>query len=181
MLPFRFAVTAALFRQSKLPVILMVSHDLGGGIRRHIDSLVDAFGRVGAVSCCWRQPVAAPRCRCRRLPDHPVLTLPAERLDDLVLLLQTMAVTRVHIHSLLGMELDVRALDPPARRAVRHVAVHDYYAICPQINLLPWRYSLYCGEPDMAACNACIAHREPQRRARYRDVARRTGLAVQGG
>ncbi|HEY1411367.1 MAG TPA: glycosyltransferase, partial [Rhodopila sp.] len=37
--------------------------------------------------------------------------------------------------------------------------VHDYFAVCPQINLLPWRHSLYCGEPDIAGCNACIARR----------------------
>jgi glycosyltransferase involved in cell wall biosynthesis len=37
--------------------------------------------------------------------------------------------------------------------------VHDYYALCPQINLLPFRHSLYCGEPDVAGCNACIANR----------------------
>jgi glycosyltransferase involved in cell wall biosynthesis len=39
------------------------------------------------------------------------------------------------------------------------VTVHDYFAICPQINMLPWRHSLYCGEPDIAGCNTCIAHR----------------------
>jgi hypothetical protein len=54
--------------------------------------------------------------------------------------------------------MDIRALahglDVPF-----DVTVHDYYAICPQINLLPWRHSLYCGEPDVAGCNSCIAHR----------------------
>ena len=37
------------------------------------------------------------------------------------------------------------------------VTVHDYYAICPQVNLLRWEDGLYCGEPGPAACNACIA------------------------
>ena len=38
--PYRFAVTAALFRASGLPVVLMLSHQLGGGVQRHIDELV---------------------------------------------------------------------------------------------------------------------------------------------
>ena len=35
--PFRFAITAATFRRSGKPTILLVSHKLGGGVRRHID------------------------------------------------------------------------------------------------------------------------------------------------
>lgn len=155
--PFRFAVTAALLRQSKLPVILMVTHDLGGGIRRHIDSLVHHLNER-ARFLLLESTSRGVALSVPSLPGHPALTLPAERLDDLVLLLQTMAVTRVHIHSLLGMELDVRALirrlDVPF-----DMSPHDYYSVCPQINLLPWRHSLYCGLPDINACNACIAHR----------------------
>ncbi|HET6306549.1 MAG TPA: glycosyltransferase, partial [Rhodopila sp.] len=83
---------------------------------------------------------------------------PRDRLDDLLLLLRSMRVTRLHIHHLLGMDMDIQAmirrLDVPF-----DVTVHDYYPLCPQINLLPWRHSLYCNEPDIAACNACIAHR----------------------
>src|SRR5262249_44477781 len=36
---------------------------------------------------------------------------------------------------------------------------HDYFAICPQVNLLPWLHGAYCGEPDIGGCNACIADR----------------------
>ena len=52
--------------------------------------------------------------------------------------------------------MDIRALvhrlDVPF-----DVTVHDYYAICPQVNLLRGDDGLYCGEPGPAACNACIA------------------------
>jgi hypothetical protein len=67
----------------------------------------------------------------------------------------------VHIHSTIGMDMDVGAL---IRRlqVPFDVTVHDYNVICPQINLLPWRHGLYCGEPDIAGCNACIAHRSTQ-------------------
>jgi len=56
------------------------------------------------------------------------------------------------------MDLDARAL--LHRLAVPFdVTVHDYFAICPQVNLLPTMHGAYCGEPDIAGCNACIANR----------------------
>ena len=155
--PFRFAVTAALFRQSKLPVIVMVAHELGGGVRRHIDGLMGRF-QDNARFLLLEATDRGAALSVPSLPNHPALTLAADRVDELILMLRSMHVSRVHIHHLLGFDFDVRSLinrlDVPF-----DVTVHDYYGICPQINLLPWRHSLYCGEPDIAGCNACIAHR----------------------
>jgi GT2 family glycosyltransferase/glycosyltransferase involved in cell wall biosynthesis len=155
--PFRFALTAALFRESGLPVILMVSHGLGGGVRRHIETLVARFHDTARFVLLEASHSGAS-LSIPALPNHPSLGLPAKRLDDLATLLRSMNVSRVHLHHLLAMDMDIqtliRRLDVPF-----DVTVHDYFAICPQINLLPWRHSLYCGEPDLAGCNACIAHR----------------------
>ena len=74
------------------------------------------------------------------------------------MVLKSADVTRAHIHHLMSMDLDVRAL--LHRLGVPFdVTVHDYFAICPQVNLLPWLQGAYCGEPDIADCNACIADR----------------------
>ena len=157
VIPFRFAVTGALFRQSKLPVILMIAHELGGGVRRHIDGLMERL-RDKARFLLLQTTDRGAALSVLSLPNHPELTLPPERLDDLILVLRSMNVSRVHIQHLLGMDMDVRTVI--YRLSVPFdVTVHDYYGICPQINLLPWRDSLYCGEPDIAGCNACIAHR----------------------
>ena len=157
VVPFRFSVTAALFRQSKMPVILMITHALGGGVRRHIDSLMERLdGQARLLLLEVRDRGVA--LSILSLPLHPVLTLPAERMDDLILVLRSMMLSRVHIHHLLGMDIDVRALILQLKVPF-DVTVHDYYGICPQINLLPWRHSQYCGEPDIADCNACIARR----------------------
>ncbi len=154
--PFRFAVTAGLLRHSGLPVILMISHNLGGGIRRHIDALIDRHrGTARVLLLAGTERGVA--LSVPALPGHPVLHLPAERLDDLLQMLRSMAVSRVHIHHLVRIDLDIRALIH--RLGVPFdVTVHDYYALCPQINLLPWPESIYCGEPGPAGCNACIAH-----------------------
>ncbi|HEY0183298.1 MAG TPA: glycosyltransferase [Rhodopila sp.] len=157
VIPFRFAVTAALFRQSKLPVILMVAHELGGGVQRHVRALVERFhdqARFVLLEATDRGTTLS----IPSLPSHPSLTLPAHRIDDLALVLRSMNLSRVHIHHLLGMDMDIGAL---VRRlgVPFDTTVHDYFGICPQINLLPWRHGLYCGEPDIAGCNACIANR----------------------
>ncbi|HET7879959.1 MAG TPA: glycosyltransferase [Acetobacteraceae bacterium] len=155
--PCRFAVTAELFRRSGLPTILMLAHDLGGGVRHHVLDVV----RRTAGSANHLLLETTTRGAALSVPalfGHPVLTLPADRVSDLATLLASMGVTRAHIHHLMGMDIDARSL--LHRLGVPFdVTVHDYFAICPQVNLLPRMQGAYCGEPDVAACNACIAER----------------------
>ena len=79
-------------------------------------------------------------------------------MTDLAMVLKSAGVTRVHIHHLMSMDVDVRAL--VHRLGVPFdVTVHDYFAICPQVYLLPLPHGAYCHEPGIATCNACIADR----------------------
>jgi GT2 family glycosyltransferase/glycosyltransferase involved in cell wall biosynthesis len=153
--PFRFALTLELFRRSNLPTLLMITHDLGGGVRRHIRELM---GRLtGRANCLLLESTArGTALSVPTLPGHPELTLPEERLSDLLLVLGSARVVRVHIHHLMSVDVDVRAL-VHRLNVPFDVTVHDYFAICPQVNLLPWLQDAYCGEPDIALCNACIA------------------------
>ncbi len=155
--PYRFALTGALLRHSGLPVILMVSHELGGGIRQHIDALVERLTGKAHVLALQASPrgvvLSAPA-----LPGHPTLTIPAERLEDLLRVLRHCNVSRVHLHHLMGMDLDARLLIHRLNVPF-DFTVHDYFTICPQVNLLPQPTALYCNEPAMAVCNACIAAR----------------------
>ena len=47
--PYRFAITMELFRRSNRPTILMLAHDLGGGVRRHILDLVERTAGRGQL------------------------------------------------------------------------------------------------------------------------------------
>ncbi len=155
--PARFAVTAARLRGSGRPVVLQIAHGLGGGVRRHMD---EQRARAGAAAqFLLLEP--HPRGVAIRIPDlpgHPEAEIPAEGLDPLLALLRSAGVCRVHVHHVMGFDFDVaaliRRLDVPF-----DVTVHDYYPLCPQVNLLPWGDAQYCGEPGPAACNACIAAR----------------------
>jgi GT2 family glycosyltransferase/glycosyltransferase involved in cell wall biosynthesis len=155
--PSRFAATMQLFRRSGLPTILMLTHDMGGGVRRHIDGLVERT--AGKANCLLLESAARGAVlSVPALPGHPELALPAERVADLASVLNSAAIARAHIHHLMSMDLDVRSL--LHRLGVPFdVTVHDYFAICPQVNLLPWMQGAYCGEPAPAFCNACIADR----------------------
>ncbi len=155
--PYRFAVTAALFRRMGLPVVLMLAHQLGGGVRRHIDDLTSRLaGRANVLlldATTRGSALSAPGLRSGAL-----LTLAEGRLDELTEVLRSAAVSRVHVHHLMGMDLDARALIH--RLGVPFdLTLHDYFPICPQVNLLPWPEDYYCGEPGPAGCNACIADR----------------------
>lgn len=155
--PARFALTAALFRRSGLPVILMVSHQLGGGVGVHLETLIGRLaGRAHVLHLIGG--VEGVTLTVPGLPGHPPLRLAADRVDDLLVLLRGFGLSRVHVHHTLGLEMDLRGLlhglDLPF-----DVTVHDYYAICPQVNLLPQLDGQYCGEPGPESCNACIGAR----------------------
>ena len=77
--PCRFAVTMELFRRSGLPTILMLAHDLGGGVRRHIDDLVERT--AGKANCLLLESTArGAALSVPALPGHPELALPADRV-----------------------------------------------------------------------------------------------------
>jgi GT2 family glycosyltransferase/glycosyltransferase involved in cell wall biosynthesis len=155
--PFRFAITMALFRASGLPTILMLSHGMDGGVRRHIDDRVaDDKGRANYLliePASRGIAVSVPG-----LPGHPRLVLAAERWRDVAAVARSAGVTRVHIQHLMGNDLDARALIDELGVPF-DVTLHDWFAICPQVTLLPLSYDTWCGEPGPAGCDACIANR----------------------
>src|SRR6185437_14887509 len=155
--PYRFALTAALFRRSGLPTVLQISHGLGGGVRQHIEAVTASVGRSANMLSLSSHSRGVELTLPGR-PDHPSMVLGEDRQDDLVRFLRSTAVGRAHVHHLLGMRIDPRELI--AQLGVPFdFTVHDFFAVCPQINLLPQRNSQECGSPGPAACNACIAAR----------------------
>jgi len=156
----RFAVTAALFRDSGLPGILLVSHAEGGGVRRQLLDLV-ARSRGQANFLLLEPDLRGIRLSVPTLAGHPALNLAAGRVEDLALYLRSAGIARVHIHHTMEMTMDLRALiallDVPF-----DFTLHDYFALCPQVNFLPFLDAQYCGEPDTRHCNACIAARPSQ-------------------
>nr|WP_315592650.1 glycosyltransferase [uncultured Cupriavidus sp.] len=157
--PFRIAATAARFRLSGLPVFLMIGHHLGGGTEKHMFELVERLG--GRAHCLILSPKKNGNGLVSLVSGDPAdglsldLMLPTHA-HFLVEILKSFGLSRIHVHHVLGMphvlQEIVTRLGTPF-----DFTVHDYFAVCPQINLAI--DGVYCGEPDAGGCNRCIADR----------------------
>ena len=154
--PFRFRADLARLTHSGRPVLLFITHDRGGGTQKHIEELVEMFaadaqflllrpGGNGQHLLSWAHPGEALQL---------IFNLPGDS-DALQEGLQALAVRRIHFHHIIG--LHPLLLELPARLGVPYdFTLHDYYFCCPQITLTNYQ-NRYCGEPDAAGCNRCLA------------------------
>ena len=154
----RVAATAARYRLSGLPAILLVTHSLGGGTEKHVQELV----RSGAGQAMFLilRPTVADRLgndlvlESGSEPDVLQLPLRSQAVQFIAALLASFGVTRAHVHHLYGysdtLQRVLYRLDVPF-----DFTVHDYYALCPRINLMT-HGSVYCGELGEAQCLKCL-------------------------
>jgi GT2 family glycosyltransferase/glycosyltransferase involved in cell wall biosynthesis len=157
--PWRVAITAARYRTGGRAVVLLVTHHLGGGTEKHIADLRSVLHEharflilrpgVGRGIVVLESADSADGFRIER-------DLTAET-DEIVALLRSFGVSRVHVHHMLGLPAEVRELHRRLRVPL-DFTVHDAYTLCPQFTMTD-RAGSYCGEPDASACNECIAER----------------------
>lgn len=152
----RRAVDLERLRASTKPVVLFVSHEWGGGVQKHVDALADLISADAEVLLL--QPTHGGNLTLKWLRRGEEFRAWFERLEpDLVALLCSLAVSRVHYHHVHGMPRDVLAL-ADRLEVPFDVTLHDYLAYCPQYHLGDER-GRYCGEPDEAGCDACLRRR----------------------
>jgi hypothetical protein len=139
-------------------VILAVSHDLGGGVEQYLRELRETVAGRAAMLLLTPTTYGAVVLRNLDPQDDFSVALDVE-LDYTALLelLRYCGVTRMHVQHMGGHSLDLdrlrQDLGVPA-----DFSVHDYAVICPQVTLTD-AAGRYCGEPDAAGCNACLAAR----------------------
>lgn len=153
--PARQAFAIGLTRASALPTILLVGHGLGGGVRRQMEELRARLAATARVLLMEPAP-GGVTLRFPDLPGLPDLILREDQTDDLAMFLRAAGVARVHVHHVMGIGIDLRAMIATLGVAF-DFTVHDYYTICPQVNFLPFLDAQYCGEPEARHCNACLA------------------------
>ena len=158
--PYRAAVSAWRMRHSEKPAILAISHELGGGMAQHINELREALG--GKASMLKLTPGHAGAVVLRNTDPEDDFSLAFDVESDYTALigwLRRCGISRLHVHHLLGHRLDVVALKKDLGVPM-DLSVHDYFLICPQVTLTD-AAGRYCGEPDPAGCNVCLAGRPP--------------------
>jgi GT2 family glycosyltransferase/glycosyltransferase involved in cell wall biosynthesis len=153
--PFRFAMTAARYRHSGRPTVLLISHDLGGGVGQHIEELIES--QKGKIQFLLLQPAEGAMVKLSSGDAADGVSLrfdSARQYEILIDLLRSCNVSRLHIHHTMRHTLSLEKLRQDLGVPLVFTA-HDHYSICPRV-VLAGPDGRYCGEPDEAGCNACI-------------------------
>jgi GT2 family glycosyltransferase/glycosyltransferase involved in cell wall biosynthesis len=162
--------------RSRVPVVLLVTHADGGGVERMVAGACAAHRAAGRRPVVLRPAAGAGRGHAAVLEDAapgaaPNLrfALPGEA-GALLRRLRAENLVGIEVHHLLGHHPEVAALIA-ALEVPYDVQVHDYAWICPRVTLTRPVVQMadaakaapggnedrYCGEPDLAGCEACIA------------------------
>jgi GT2 family glycosyltransferase len=156
-IPKRDIDAARLLEGATRPVLL-VTLALGGGVKRVVDARRRELEAHGSTALVLRG--AAPNSQERQNDvrvealDLTHLVFDARELEALRALLSAVALTGIEIHHFLGLSGDV--LEMLVRLGVPYrVVVHDYTWVCPRVSLLNGA-GVYCGEPALEACEACV-------------------------
>jgi GT2 family glycosyltransferase len=150
--------TCRLLDLAKNPVLL-VTFDLAGGVKRHVDqrqSELSAAGQTvlvlqpaGASGPTGKVTITTGDATLKSL----VYTLPEESAV-LGQLLARLDVSHVEIHHFAG--LPPGTLELATSLGIPYdVYVHDYAWVCPRISLVNGNH-VYCGEPAVDECEVCI-------------------------
>nr|WP_321986892.1 glycosyltransferase [uncultured Lichenicoccus sp.] len=142
--------------------VLLITHDETGGVARIVGERAAAIARCGLRPIVLR-PVQGGGCLVdvpvageadRRTTPNLVFELPRE-IDLLVALLAGEGLAYAEWHHFLGHHPVLRSLCD--RLGVPFdVVIHDYASFCERIALVG-PAGRYCGEPDLAGCDACVA------------------------
>lgn len=146
--------------------VLMVSHALGGGTQKLIAERMEKLAAEQSTGAFMLSPLPAQEGMVAishtKVPHTPNLVFSiTDEQEMLLAALRSLGISRLHVHHLIqfpeGMGEFIQLLS--ARLEVGYdVTIHDYYMFCPRINLTT-EEDRYCGEPNLAGCEACIRTR----------------------
>jgi O-antigen biosynthesis protein len=142
--------------------VLLVCHNRGGGTERHLLEQSQQLLAQGAAAFELR-PSHEAGCVAMLHPGlyglQNLAALPLHVDGMLEEALRELAISEIHLHHLIDFPSGTaQHLLGAAQRlglSIR-LAVHDYYAVCPRVNLVTPE-GRHCGEPTAADCNHCLA------------------------
>ena len=134
------------------PAILHITHHWGGGTEQHIQEITDYLTGTAEHHVLHSRADGLVTLSVPRRPDQPYH--PTRDFSDLVGDLRSLGITRIHVHQLFTVPVDVRRLIDELDVAF-DFTVHDYHTFCPRVHFKT-RDNAYCGEPDEAGCSSCL-------------------------
>lgn len=141
--------------------VLLVAHSLGGGTEQHVQEEIAKLTGQGWSVFLMRGGADGPgtarlgHADAAEFPSLDALDVDGEPLWETIAALD---LDEIHVHHVIdfgqrGAEVLCRRMS--AIGAPWQVVVHDWFAICPRINLAD-RSGMYCGEPGQSACRRCL-------------------------
>lgn len=142
------------------PSTLLISHDRGGGVKRHVLERAAAYEKAGAralILTPTRGTNGRHLCNVEAFDEsfpNMNFAIPEENAAFFDFLKQANAAA-IDIHHTIGHNWALFDL-PSALDLTYNVYIHDYSWFCPRITLTG-EGGRYCGEPDLNGCNTCVA------------------------
>lgn len=176
----RLRLLGALWRAGGRPVTAIITHDLGGGTEKHVQSILKKMD-PGSRALVIRPGVGHDsllRLENFSAEDEFDVIVDALHGPGFASLLSFFGVGAIQLHHLYGHGPLIR--EGIALSGIAHTLdIHDYYLICPQITLTTAAQE-YCGEPAPAGCDACIAERPSLGATDIRNWREAQAWAVEG-
>ena len=146
------ALAFANSRPRAKPILLHITHHWGGGTEQHVQEITHALSDSAEHVVLHSRADGLVTLSAPGEPDRTYH--PHDNFPDLVGSLRCLGVTRVHVHQLFTVPVDVRRLIEELDVEF-DFTVHDYHTLCPRVHLKT-RDNSYCGEPDQAGCESCL-------------------------
>ncbi len=151
-------------RKNYVKKFIFCSHSMGGGTQVCMDEISARLDNENCLAIHLYQPAGHLNVKVYNHSISFVVRL-SDEWNDFLSFLQTLEIDSVQFHHLLGLSENVLSL-PPLLRCPYDVTLHDYYAICPRINVISG--DQYCGdEISIQKCRACLSsfgpHQEVER------------------
>lgn len=135
--------------------MLMVTHNAGGGTERHVQEMTKLLANEGVTAYrLTPDPRHASKLRLwhEDAPYCPNLIFDIDHdFDELSDCLKSLGISHIHLHHLSGFPQRMSRLLAKLARELRvpyDVTAHDYYFICPSINLT-YDSGMYESDPSI--------------------------------
>lgn len=168
--PFRVAVSAERIRTSGKPVILSITHRLGGGVSQYVRELQSLLSDQATILSM--SPTESGAVFIQNLDpadDFRIAFDPELDYREMIEFLRRCGVSRLHVQHLAGHTVDVSRIRRDLNAAL-DISIHDYFFVCSRLTLTDAN-GMYCGEPGCPDCRGRIDQFTPLLNAADRVIA----------
>jgi GT2 family glycosyltransferase/glycosyltransferase involved in cell wall biosynthesis len=154
--PLRERVNFERLRQTVEGCILFVASDIAGGVGRHLYEMAKTLTRQGAPVLVLAVTATGNDVNIRTAEGDSVRTyLLDSEFEDLRRDMARLHIRHLHYQHLMNLPDKILALAQDLQVSY-DCTIHDYSYICPRATLVD-DSGRYCGEPEVAVCERCVA------------------------